>query len=183
MMMMGHDDGFRNNMLVGDQRGWGNDAEEIGLGSERKWWFRCETFFQRKSIFGIYKSFSLKMMWPVWKETVGQPLICSESCTLQHRHNWRGVRTYLWRALFFEHLWERGLFWRAFLVISNIFLWFSTMHFSDPLTYILLERELLWSGSVEIALAEGSRYYRCSTLWTTPCCSAALSNPDIQLAC
>ena len=122
-------------------------------------------------------------LWTVWEETVGQSLICGESCTFQHRHNWRGVRTYLWWALYFEHLWERGLFWRAFLVISNIFLWFSTMHFSDPLTYILLERELLWSGSVEIALAEGSRYYRCSTLWTTPCCSAALSNPDIQLAC
>ena len=33
MMMMIELDGFTNNMLVGDQRGGGNDVEEIGFGT------------------------------------------------------------------------------------------------------------------------------------------------------
>ena len=35
MMMMIELDGFTNNMLVGDQRGGGNDVEEIGFGTGR----------------------------------------------------------------------------------------------------------------------------------------------------
>ena len=35
MTMMIELDGFRNNMLVGDQRGGGNDVEEIGFGTGR----------------------------------------------------------------------------------------------------------------------------------------------------
>ena len=31
----GADDGLENNMLVGDQRGGGNDVEEIGFGTGR----------------------------------------------------------------------------------------------------------------------------------------------------
>ena len=33
MMIMIELDGFTNNMLVGDQRGGGNDVEEIGFGT------------------------------------------------------------------------------------------------------------------------------------------------------
>ena len=35
MTMMIELDGFTNNMLVGDQRGGGNDVEEIGFGTGR----------------------------------------------------------------------------------------------------------------------------------------------------
>ena len=35
MMMMIELDRFTNNMLVGDQRGGGNDVEEIGFGTGR----------------------------------------------------------------------------------------------------------------------------------------------------
>ena len=35
VLMMIELDGFTNNMLVGDQRGGGNDVEEIGFGTGR----------------------------------------------------------------------------------------------------------------------------------------------------
>ena len=53
----GADDGLRNNMLVGDQRGGGNDAEEIGLEDcslllndhldVKHFWGAFETYFGR----------------------------------------------------------------------------------------------------------------------------------------